>query len=63
MRTVRKLVLGETWTLPAGIAAAVLLAVLVRAVAGVDGWWREAGGFVLLAFLAVGFCAAVGLRR
>jgi hypothetical protein len=63
MRTLRKLVLGETWALPAGIAAAVLMAVLVRAVAGADGWWREGGGFVLLGFLALAFWVAVGLRR
>jgi type IV secretory pathway VirB2 component (pilin) len=63
MRTVRKLVLGETWTLPAGIALAVLIAVGLRAAAGADGWWREAGGFVLLALLVAAFAAALVARR
>jgi hypothetical protein len=63
MRTLRKLVLGETWALPAGIALAVLVAVAVRAVAGADGWWRDAGGFVLLGLLVVAFGAALIVRR
>jgi hypothetical protein len=47
----RLLVLGETRSLPLGVAAAVLVAALVRAVAGPDGWWREAGGAVLMVLL------------
>jgi hypothetical protein len=64
VRTLRKLVLGETWTLPAGIVAAVLGAVVVREVAGSSGWWEPGGGFVLLGLLVVAFCVALaGLRR
>ena len=63
MRTLRKLVLGETWTLPIGIALAVGVAALLRAVAGSADWWRDAGGFVLLALLAVAFVAALAFRR
>ena len=63
LRALRKLVLGETWSLPLGIAVAVGLAVVVRAAAGADGWWRDAGGFVLLAFLVVAFLGALRLRR
>jgi cyanate permease len=53
VRTLRKLVLGETWTLPLGIAAAVALAVVVRLAAGDDGWFGRAGGWLLFAALAV----------
>ena len=63
LRAMRKLVLGETWSLPAGIAVAVGGAFVVRAVAGADGWWEDGGGFVLLAFLVLGFLAALRFRR
>jgi hypothetical protein len=63
VRTLRKLVLGETWTLPIGIAAAVVIAFLVRAVAGAEGWWEGAGGFVLLALLVAAFVAALRYPR
>jgi hypothetical protein len=63
MRTLRKLVLGETWTLPAGIAVAVLAAYAVRAAAGASGWWQDAGGFVLLALLLAAFAAALRSPR
>ncbi len=43
----RKLVLGETWTLPIGVAV-TLLAGLALSSAGPD-WWQPAGGFLLLA--------------
>ncbi len=43
----RKLVLGETWTLPLGVA--VTLAIGLGLDAAEPGWWDRAGGFVLLA--------------
>jgi hypothetical protein len=43
----RKLLLGETWTLPLGVAV-TLLAGLALDAAG-PGWWQPAGGFVVLA--------------
>jgi uncharacterized membrane protein len=47
MRALRKLILGETWTLPLGIAAVVLVvAFVVRPLMG-DAW-ESLGGFVLL---------------
>jgi hypothetical protein len=61
LRSARKLVLGETWTLPGGIAVAVLIAAALRLASGSGGWWRPAGGFVLAALL-VGALAA-SLRR
>jgi hypothetical protein len=63
LRALRKLVLGETWSLPLGIALAVGGAFLVREAAGTSGWWEDAGGFVLLALLVVAFLAALRFRR
>ena len=42
----RKLVLGETWTLPIGVAITLVAGLLLDG-AG-PGWWQHAGGFVLL---------------
>ena len=53
LRQLRLLVLGETRSLPLGVAAAVLLAALVRELAGPDGWWRHGGGWLLLALVLV----------
>jgi hypothetical protein len=63
LRTLRKLVLGETWRLPLGITAAVLVAVAVRAAAGADGWWRDLGGVVLGAGLLAAFAVSLLARR
>jgi hypothetical protein len=63
MRTLRKLVLGETWALPIGIAVAVGVAAVLREVAGSADWWSDMGGFVLLALLAGAFVAGLGFRR
>jgi hypothetical protein len=52
MKALRKLILGETWTLPLGIAAAMLLAVAARALLP-EETWDHAGGFVLLALVCV----------
>ena len=51
LRQLRLLVLGETRSLPLGVAAAVLLSALLRELAGPNGWWRDAGGMVLLALV------------
>lgn len=48
LRTLRKLVFGETWLLPLGVAAIVLLAALLVKPA-LSGAWRDVGGFVLVA--------------
>ena len=47
MRALRKLVLGETWTLPLGVLATLALALTLHEAAGDTAWWRHAGGFVL----------------
>jgi hypothetical protein len=49
MRALRKLVLGETWTLPLGVLATLALALVLHGLAGDTAWWRQVGGFVLLA--------------
>jgi hypothetical protein len=63
MRTLRKLVLGETWALPIGIVVAVGAAAVVGALAGSADWWEDLGGFILLALLAGAFVAGLGFRR
>ena len=47
MRALRKLVLGETWVLPIGVALAVGAAALLRAASGGAAWWHDAGGVIL----------------
>jgi hypothetical protein len=60
LRTLKKLILGETWTLPAGVATAVLVSALViRPLMG--DTWRHAGGFVLLAGVAGALLLSVSL--
>jgi hypothetical protein len=56
----RKLLLGETWTLPLGVAF-TLLAGLGLEAAG-PGWWDSAGGFVLLAGVLATLAAALRSR-
>jgi membrane protein implicated in regulation of membrane protease activity len=57
----RKLVLGETWTLPLGVGATLLVGLALDA-AG-PGWWHSAGGFVLLAGALATLAAALRRRR
>jgi hypothetical protein len=51
LRSLRSLILGETWTIPIGVAAAVLIAVLLRSAIS-EQLWDEVGGFVLAAMVA-----------
>ena len=53
MKALRKLVLGETWTLPIGVALAVGAAALLRAASDDAVWWRDAGGAILVALVLV----------
>jgi hypothetical protein len=46
LRDLRKLVLGETWILPGGVAVLVGLALLLREAA--PGAFEDVGGFLLL---------------
>jgi hypothetical protein len=65
LRQLRKLILGETWTLPVGVGVALGTAALVRSLAGSHGWWHSGGGFVLLALVAVALTVSLAgaLRR
>ena len=47
MKALRKMILGETWVLPAAVAILLVTALVLRAVA--PDFWEDAGGFVLLA--------------
>ena len=45
VRTLRKLIFGETRVLPASVAAVLVAGLVLRH----GGWWQHGGGFVLLA--------------
>ena len=60
LRSLRSLVFGETWTVPLGVGAALVVAFLVRG-AVPDHLWTDAGGFVIAA--AAVATLAVSLRR
>ena len=60
---VQKVVLGETWSLPLGVAVALAVAAGRRALSGAHGWWRGGGGFVLLALVICALVAASPLAR
>jgi len=51
LRSLRSLILGETWTIPLGVATAVMVAVLLRSALG-GRLWDEIGGFVLAGMIA-----------
>ena len=59
MTALRKLVLGETWALPAAVVVLVAGALVLRAVA--PDLWDDAGGFLLLLGAVVALSCA--LRR
>jgi membrane protein YdbS with pleckstrin-like domain len=62
MKQLRKLVLGETWALPLGVALTLAAGLVLDAVEGDDAWWRHAGGFVLLALVVAALWAALPRR-
>lgn len=59
LKQLRKLVLGETWILPIGVVLAVGICGILRAVDGDDGWWHDAGGFILLGLVALALTASL----
>ena len=59
MRALRKLVLGETWTLPLGVALTVAAALGLSTLAGESGWWRHGGGFIVLALVVAALVASL----
>lgn len=60
LRSLRKLVLGETWVLPIGIGVAVGLSALLSEILS-EEVWSAAGGFVLLGLVVAAL--GVSLRR
>ena len=59
LKQLRKLVLGETWSLPLGVALALGAVGIYRALDGDDGWWKHAGGFILLGLVALALTASL----
>lgn len=57
LRVLKKLLLGETWLLPLGVGAAVILSLALRALLG-DAW-HHAGGFILLAAVTAALMLSV----
>ncbi len=62
LRSLRKLVFGETWAIPLGVAAALLVALAGRA-ALPDEVWTRIGGFVLAGMVALTLGLALRLSR
>lgn len=63
LRNLRKLVLGETWVLPIGVALALAVAGTCDALAGDQEWWKRGGGFVLLGLVVAVLLVSVGRPR
>jgi membrane associated rhomboid family serine protease len=63
MKALRKLILGETWALPAGVFATLAVGLVLDALEGDDAWWQHAGGFVILALVMIALFAALPRRR
>jgi len=62
LRTLKKLLFGETWTIPLGLAAVVLLAALVlKPLLGHA--WHHIGGFTILAGALIVLAAAIARPR
>ncbi len=59
LRTLRKLLFGETWLLPLGLAVTLVATLLVRRLLG-DGW-HNVGGFVLLTGIAAVLLGSVAI--
>lgn len=60
LTSLRRLIFGETWMIPLGVGAALVLALLMRA-AVPETAWETAGGFCLAASIVAAL--AYSLRR
>jgi CBS-domain-containing membrane protein len=58
LRGLRSLLLGETWAIPLGVAAILLVAAALRSELATHVW-REDGGFVVAALVAVTLLASL----
>jgi len=61
LRALKTLVLGETWTLPLGVAIVLAAGALTRHYA--PDAWHDAGGFLLLAGVVAVLLAALARTR
>jgi hypothetical protein len=59
LRQLRKLVLGETWVLPAGVVLTLAAAVIYRAIDDDDTWWHHAGGFIVFGLVVLTLTASL----
>jgi hypothetical protein len=62
LRSLRALILGETWTIPVGVATSVVAAVLLRAALS-DHLWDRIGGFALAGMVAATLVLSVATSR
>jgi hypothetical protein len=58
LTTLKKLLFGETWLLPAGLALAILISLALRDALG--DRWHHIGGFILLAGVLAVVVTSVG---
>ena len=58
LRSLRSLIFGETWTVPLGVGAAIVITALLRS-AFPEHLWDEIGGFVLAGLIAATLIGAI----
>ena len=62
LRSLRSLLLGETWTIPIGVGVSVLIAAALHSVLPAHVW-HEGGGFMLAALVATTLAVALWTGR
>jgi hypothetical protein len=62
LSSLRRLIFGETWTIPLGVGAALALAALARA-ALPETAWRTAGGFYLAGLVVAALTVSLARAR
>jgi hypothetical protein len=62
LRSLRSLILGETWTIPLGVATTLLVAELLRAALS-DHQWHELGGFAVAGLVAATLVVSLASSR
>ena len=62
LRSLRSLLLGETWTIPIGVGVSVLIAAALHSVLPAHVW-HEGGGFMLAALVATTLAVSLWTGR
>jgi hypothetical protein len=62
LRSLRSLILGETWTIPLGVAVTLAIAALLRAAIS-DHAWDKLGGFALAGMVAITLIVSLARDR